>query len=146
MSVFTRWSDVVVQEPVPPGLKGVPDTRKSPDISNVIVGFVVLMPTAPLLLINNAPLIDGSGGFPEVSGHSEEVGKISKAIRGERGYYVCQVTNATKADMSKFATDRDAITKQVASEMKQSAFYKWFSAVRDHADIEDNRIKIYNRQ
>ncbi len=104
--------------------------------------------------VRSAAKMKDNGQVPELGADNaftaavmlQEVGKISKAIRGERGYYVCQVTNATKADMSKFATDRDAITKQVASEMKQSAFYKWFSAVRDHADIEDNRIKIYNRQ
>jgi peptidyl-prolyl cis-trans isomerase D len=75
----------------------------------------------------------------------QKVGSFSNAIRGEKGYFVVQLTALNKPDDSKFKTESEALRTKLTSSAKQSAFYTWLQAVRDKADIEDNRGKIYSR-
>jgi len=71
------------------------------------------------------------------------VGKIVGPIRGERGYYILQVTDKQMADQSKFATESENLAKTFAQQAKGSAYYQWVAAQKDNAKIEDFRSKFY---
>ncbi|MFM8437566.1 MAG: peptidyl-prolyl cis-trans isomerase, partial [Candidatus Kapaibacterium sp.] len=69
-------------------------------------------------------------------------GKISGAIRGEKGYYIVQVLGVRK-DPRDFKQAEKEIADRMRQQMKQNAYYQWYSSVRERADIEDNRSKLY---
>ncbi|GAB1430097.1 peptidylprolyl isomerase [Ignavibacteria bacterium] len=70
-------------------------------------------------------------------------GKIHGPVRGDRGYYIIQVTNRKDADKSKFATESVNIIKQLQQAGKNQAFYQWLEAAKEAADIVDNRDKYF---
>lgn len=69
--------------------------------------------------------------------------KLSEPIRGEHAYFVLEVTNRTEADMNAFESKRGDLYKNRVSRLQASAFYRWLNAVKEHADIEDNRLSVY---
>ena len=69
-------------------------------------------------------------------------GKISGAIRGEKGYYIVQVLGMRK-DPADFASSSKEIESRMRQQLKQNAYYQWYSNVKERADIEDNRSKLY---
>ncbi len=71
------------------------------------------------------------------------VGKIVGPIRGERGYFIIQVTNKQSADESKFAVEGDNMQKAMAQQAKSSAYFQWVATQKEQATIEDNRSKFY---
>lgn len=75
----------------------------------------------------------------------QKVGSFSNAIRGEKGYYVVQLTSLNKADEARFKTESEALRTKLSASAKQNAFYTWLQAVRDKAKIEDNRAKLFSR-
>lgn len=70
-------------------------------------------------------------------------GKISEPIRGDRAYFITQVTQKTNADMSKLEEQRSSILQSEISRVKGSAYYKWLNEIKDHSTIIDNRSKFY---
>ncbi|MBK9249877.1 MAG: peptidylprolyl isomerase [Ignavibacteria bacterium] len=72
-----------------------------------------------------------------------QVGKIVGPIRGERGYYIIQVTDKQMADESKFAAESENLAKTLAQQAKSSAYYQWVASQKENAIIEDNRSKFY---
>ncbi|HYF01819.1 MAG TPA: peptidylprolyl isomerase [Patescibacteria group bacterium] len=71
------------------------------------------------------------------------VGKIYGPVRGERGYYILQVTNRTMADPSKMKADFSNMYKQAKNNVQMSVYNQWFTTIKEKADIEDNRSKFY---
>ncbi len=71
------------------------------------------------------------------------VGKIYGPVRGERGYYILQVTNRKDADTSKFVAESANIIKQLQQAGKNQAYYQWLSGAKESAKIVDNRDKYF---
>ncbi|MFN4768648.1 MAG: peptidylprolyl isomerase [Candidatus Kapaibacterium sp.] len=71
-------------------------------------------------------------------------GKISGAIRGEKGYYIAQVL-AVRKEPKELAKESKEIEARMRQQLKQNAYYQWYGTVKDKAEIEDNRSKIYGR-
>ncbi|MBL7999670.1 MAG: peptidylprolyl isomerase [Candidatus Kapabacteria bacterium] len=71
-------------------------------------------------------------------------GKVSGAIRGERGYYIAQLTSLVQPDNSKFAAESEKMKSDLMNQAKQSAYYMWMQTVREKSKIEDNRPKLFN--
>lgn len=69
--------------------------------------------------------------------------KVSEPIRGERAYFVMQVTNRTDANMAGFEAQRPDLYKAQIDRMKNSAYYIWMNSAKEHAKIEDNRMSLY---
>jgi parvulin-like peptidyl-prolyl isomerase len=74
---------------------------------------------------------------------SAPAGKIHGPVRGETGYYIMQVTNRMMADPSKMSGEYTNIYQQAKNDAQANAFTQWFTAVKENADIEDNRSKFY---
>ncbi len=72
----------------------------------------------------------------------QQPGKISGAIRGEKGYYIVQVLGVRK-DPREFKQAEKEIESRMRQQLKQNAYYQWYSNVKERAEIEDNRSKIY---
>jgi peptidylprolyl isomerase/peptidyl-prolyl cis-trans isomerase D len=71
------------------------------------------------------------------------VGNVSKAIRGNRGWFIIQPLSRQDADLSRFASERTITTQMLASSAKSSAYSVWLQKLRDNAAIEDLR---YNQE
>lgn len=87
----------------------------------------------------------GLGNEPvfTTSAFAAQVGKIVGPIRGERGYFIIQVTDKQMADESKFATESENLAKSIGQQAKGSAYYQWVATQKDNAKIVDNRSKYY---
>ncbi len=73
---------------------------------------------------------------------SAEVGKIVGPIRGERGYYIIQVTRRANADQNQFVAQRAQLMSAMAQK-NQNAAVRWLNELKDRADIVDNRSTFY---
>lgn len=71
------------------------------------------------------------------------VGKIHGPVRGDRGYYIIQVTNRTAADKSQLEAQSTSIAAQLQAGAKNQAFYQWLAGAKEAAKIEDNRNKFF---
>lgn len=71
------------------------------------------------------------------------VGKITGALRGERGYYILQVLARKDADMKNFAAQRVGLVQGERNKAQGMSFFRWKTELRDRADIEDNRGKFF---
>jgi parvulin-like peptidyl-prolyl isomerase len=69
------------------------------------------------------------------------VGNVSKAIRGNRAWFVIQPTSRQEADMSKFAAERTFTVQTLSGTAKNAAYSLWFQKLREHAEIEDLRYQ-----
>lgn len=74
---------------------------------------------------------------------SSPVGKIVGPIRGEKGYFIIQVTDKQAADESKFASQADILQQSMAQQGKSNAYFQWLATQKEQATIEDNRSKYY---
>ncbi|WP_353779014.1 peptidylprolyl isomerase [Winogradskyella sp. 3972H.M.0a.05] len=97
--------------------------------------------TAAALNMKN-PTLAGAGKEPLVVGAAFglEEGETSKLIDGEKGVYLVQVTKAndyTKLD------NYSAIVKRLTTARANGAQSKVLNALKDAADIEDNRATFY---
>ncbi len=71
------------------------------------------------------------------------VGKISKPIKGELGYFIIQVTKREIPDDNKIKDELPEFTAKLEKNLKSSTFYQWYNNIRDEAQIEDFRMKFY---
>jgi parvulin-like peptidyl-prolyl isomerase len=87
----------------------------------------------------------GFGSEPAFTSKAMEapIGKIVGPIRGEKGYFIIQVTNKQAADESKFAAEADNMQKTIVQQAKSSAYFQWIASQKEQATIEDNRSKFY---
>lgn len=74
---------------------------------------------------------------------SSSVGKILAPIRGERGYYIAQITSFTPADQAGFAQARASLVESEKNKAQGTLYFKWRNELRDRADIIDNRSKYF---
>ncbi|MFH1052570.1 MAG: peptidylprolyl isomerase [bacterium] len=72
----------------------------------------------------------------------QSVGKISKPIRGGRGYYIIEPYNRTLANTKNMAEIYSYKT-QLQRDLRKRAFYTWFGKLKEDAIIEDFRHEFY---
>lgn len=93
--------------------------------------------------VKNNGVLSGYGGEYFVTNKlfTTPVNTIEGPIRGDRAWFVVQVTNRTLADQSKFAMAAPALATSLSERMKNESFSMWFMKVRENADIVDERHK-----
>ncbi len=90
----------------------------------------------------SSPLLGNSGMEPKVVGHifAMKPGTASKPIQGQSGVYVVQVTGFKDPAPIK---DYKEVKKQLEQQVQGRSQYEVFNALREKADITDNRGKFY---
>lgn len=90
-------------------------------------------------LSKSAPLPTGPDPVASNVIFTSEIGKISQAIRGEKGYYIILVSNRTEPSEAEFNKDKDKLVKENYMQRKSSVFQSWMAKARENAKINDNR-------
>jgi peptidyl-prolyl cis-trans isomerase D len=70
-------------------------------------------------------------------------GEISKPVKGNNGYYIIKLLSRTEFDSVKYKTDRETLRMQLLQERRQRMMADWHTALREKAEIIDNRDKYY---
>ncbi len=93
--------------------------------------------------VKNNGVLSGYGGefFATNKLFTTPVSAIEGPIRGERAWFITQVTNRTLADQSKFAVAASTLSTSLSERMKNESFSIWYQKVRENADIVDERHK-----
>ena len=97
-------------------------------------------------MVKDNGFLQGYGQDPIVTTmiYRVPVGVIAPPIRGERAYFLVQVTQREIADPAKMdSTQFVELYRRLYNTAKASAYYYWYTALRDRADIEDRRSKFY---
>lgn len=100
----------------------------------------IIIPVNNLVFAN--PVLPGIGQENKFIGtvFGAKVNKVSKAIDGERGVYVFNLTGFSSAPLPLiFATNKDALSKTLVSNAEGNAF----KALQKAAKLTDNRSKFY---
>lgn len=89
-----------------------------------------------------SPYLPNGGMEGNVVGHlvTMKNGQLSKPLKGMNGVYVLQVTAV--ADVKEPASLKD-IQDQAAGQLKSRSQYEVFNALREKANVMDNRAKFY---
>ena len=90
----------------------------------------------------SAIAVPGVGKEPSVIGtvFALPQGKLSKPIKGETGVFVVSIENITEPQP---ANDYSAIKDQLSSGLKNRVSSEVFEALKENADITDNRANFY---
>jgi hypothetical protein len=70
-------------------------------------------------------------------------GELSKPFEGQRGYYLVKLIAKSPFDSTKFSTERTTLRDQLLQEKRNQVLSQWFTTLREHASIEDNREKFF---
>jgi parvulin-like peptidyl-prolyl isomerase len=91
-------------------------------------------------LRNNGQL-QGYGGefFATNAAFTLPVGTISDPIRGNRAWFIMQVTNRSAVDEKAFEAQKRATVEAIASKIRSGAYYNWLNKQREIADVRDER-------
>jgi len=97
--------------------------------------------TASSINLKN-PTLAGAGNEPEVVGaaFSLKTGEVSKPITGDKGVYVIEMLAINKAP--KMESYKSFAMKE-ASQRRQAVVSRVFEALKENAEIEDNRARFY---
>ncbi|WP_026836526.1 peptidylprolyl isomerase [Gillisia sp. JM1] len=101
----------------------------------------VSVQTASAINLNN-PTLAGAGNEPEVVGaaFSLKPGAVSKPISGDKGVYVVEMTAMNAApEMDSYKS----YAMREASQRRQAVVSRVFQALKENAEIEDNRARFY---
>jgi peptidyl-prolyl cis-trans isomerase D len=90
----------------------------------------------------SSTFLAASGNEPRVAGNAFAMkqGQLSKPIKGDNGVYVIAVKSFTEIPVTK---DYEANRKQILEQRKSRSDYDLFNALKEKANIEDNRGKFY---
>ncbi len=93
-------------------------------------------------VVFSAGSIPGMGKEPEVLGTiaALKVATVSKPVKGLSGVYVVYVDNVVEAPE---VTDFAPAKKQLAQTLASRADYEVYEALKDKAEVKDNRVKFY---
>jgi len=89
-------------------------------------------------------VINGIGNEPKILGaafNKQLQGKVSTPIAGMSGVFAIKGEGIFAAPS--MGTNAEILREQISNQMKSQIGYRSVTAVRDAADIEDNRFKIY---
>ena len=98
-----------------------------------------------VLKAKNNGLVDGAGNEPVLTQKAmiSPLNKINPPIQGESGWYIYQVIQRTDADMKGFSKARPELLMNLTSQAASPAYTQWFNALKEKAEIQDNRGKLY---
>jgi len=93
--------------------------------------------------VKNNGTLAGFGGEYYVTNKlfTNAVNGIDGPLRGERAWFITQVTNRTAADQSKFSAASNGIANGLAEKMRNETFGAWYQKIRENAEIVDERHK-----
>jgi peptidyl-prolyl cis-trans isomerase D len=74
---------------------------------------------------------------------SLDTGEKSDMVETERGYYYLHLLDKTSFDSTSFNAQKDAIGRRLLNEKRNQIFMKWYTSLKEKADIVDNR-KMFN--
>ncbi len=69
--------------------------------------------------------------------------QLSPAIRGEKAYYIMQVTARTETKAPEFNQIPLAQMAELMKSASQSVYYSWYAKIKEEATIEDNRLQVW---
>jgi parvulin-like peptidyl-prolyl isomerase len=72
-----------------------------------------------------------------------KAGELSKPFEGSAGYYIIKLLSKSGVDTAKYAAERESLRTQLMQEKRQHVLMDWQTALRDKADIVDNREKYF---
>jgi parvulin-like peptidyl-prolyl isomerase len=92
--------------------------------------------------IKDNGMISGFGNEYTVTSaaFTQPVGSVSKAIKGESGWFVIKVISRSDANVSDYAKNPTSTLQALSQKLRNSAFGAWFQKVREKADIKDKRF------
>ena len=70
-------------------------------------------------------------------------GEMSKPFEGTRGFFIVKMVSKTAFDSTQYAGEKNTLRDQILQEKRNRMFSDWITALRDKADIEDNREKFF---
>lgn len=95
--------------------------------------------------VRNNGLVNGVGNEPALTQKAllAPLNKINEPVAGDNGWYIYQVIQKTNADMSGFAKSKKDMQMTLSTQAASSAYSQWFNALKDKADIQDYRGKLF---
>jgi len=95
--------------------------------------------------VRNNGVVDGAGNEPALTQKAmlAPLNKINEPVQGESGWYIYQVIQRTDADLKGFPKSKRDLQMTLSSQAASSAYSQWFNALKDKADIKDNRGKLF---
>jgi hypothetical protein len=70
---------------------------------------------------------------------SDPIGLVPEVVTTKRGAYVIEILSRTDADETQFASQKDALRKQIFQRRRSEVVNRWIEDLRAHASIEDYR-------
>jgi len=107
------------------------------------IGQKLNLPVAPVDNVTfSNPYLQGIGNEPKLVGtvFGMKAGQVSKVIRGDAAVFIVSVDKFNEPVATK---DYSATQKQIADQRKQRSDYEVFNALKEKANVEDNRGKFY---
>jgi peptidyl-prolyl cis-trans isomerase D len=107
------------------------------------IGQKMNLPVIPIENVTfSNPYLQGVGNEAKLVGtvFGMKANQVSKTIRGDAAVYVVSVDKITEPVAVK---DYSATQKQLADQRKQRSDYEVFNALKEKANVEDNRGKFY---
>lgn len=71
---------------------------------------------------------------------TQPIGSVSKAIKGENGWFVIKVINRSDANVADYVKNPTSTLQAMSQRLRNSAFGTWFQKVREKAEIKDKRF------
>jgi peptidyl-prolyl cis-trans isomerase D len=95
--------------------------------------------------VRNNGIVNGIGNEPVLTQKAllAPLNKINEPVAGDNGWYIYQVIQKTNADMSGFAKSKKDMQMTLSTQSASSAYSQWFNALKDKADIQDYRGKLF---
>ncbi len=129
-----------------PHVESVYERLKGADILARIVEIDSSVQVQTATMVKDNGFLQGYGQDPIVTAmiYRVPVGVIAPPVRGERAYFLLQVTKREVADPKTMDSTRFVeLYRRLYNTAKASAYYYWYTALRDRSDIEDRRVKFY---
>ncbi len=68
-----------------------------------------------------------------------KAGAYSKPVKGNKGYYIIKLIESTDFNSTDFDGKKEAMKNELLSQKMQTAFNQWYTALKEDAEIIDNR-------
>ena len=95
--------------------------------------------------VRNNGLVNGVGNEPALTQKAllAPLNKINEPIPGDNGWFIYQVIQRTDADLKAFPKAKKDLQMTLSTQAASSAYSQWFNALKDKADIQDFRGKLF---
>ncbi len=71
--------------------------------------------------------------------------KVSKPVKGIRGYYLIKVIKRTPFNLADFNEKSATIRNMLLQEKRSYFLNQWIAEIKKNADIVDNRYKFFGQ-